>query len=95
MLTIFERAPDRFNLAEIAEHIDGNDVGSGRSRRRFCRPAFDRSRRDHRKPVEYVRLFPAQSDLCKQMSTKSNDNATFGGAVSRERRAKDCHLASG
>ncbi len=32
--------------------------------------------------------FSAHSDLCKQMSTKSNDNAAFAEAVRRSERQK-------
>ena len=81
VLLIFEAAPDRLGLAEIVENVDAGDAACFRPRWRFRRSAFDRGSHGHRKTCltgNYLH-FSALADLCKEMSTKSNDNAAAAG----------------
>ena len=47
-LALFELAPDRLGLAEIAHNIDGGDAARLRPVVRLRRPAFDRGSHGHR-----------------------------------------------
>ena len=82
MLLIFEAAPDRLGLAEIVEEYRRRRCGllsttlalppSGfRSRQPWSLQNLSRGKYLH---------FSALADLCKEMSTKSNDNAAVGEA---------------
>ena len=80
LLLAFETAPDRLRLAEIAENINAGDAARAAT---LVLPPFGfRSRQPwslrNLSTGNYLH-FSALADLCKEMSTKSNDNATAAG----------------
>jgi hypothetical protein len=76
LLLLFEPAPDRFCLIEIAKNVDARDEASPWLRWRSCRPAFDRGSQGHWKTCLQANFYiSAWVDLCKESSTKGNDDA--------------------
>src|ERR1700761_8277553 len=96
MPLILKIAPDRLGLAEIAENIDTSDAARFRPRRRcFRRPAFDRGRHGHLRACQKgIFTFSARGDLCKEMSTKGNDNAATAKQIRRTERRYACRPIS-
>ena len=90
---IFEAAPDRLGLDEIVKNIDAGDAARFRPRWRFCRPAFDRGSHGHRRNLSDREIFTffGSADLCKEMSTKGNDNAARRSGIAAVWGRDVCH----
>ena len=90
---IFEAAPDRLGLNEIVKDIDAGDAARFRPRGCFRRPVFDRGSHGHLRNLSTGKYlhFSDSADLCKEMSTKSNDNAARRGGYIRGVGTRRCH----
>ncbi len=80
LLAIFEAAPDRLGMNKIVKDIDAGDAACFRPRLRVGHLAFDRGSHGHRKTcLQGIITFCDVADLCKERSTKRNDNSRGRG----------------
>jgi hypothetical protein len=95
MPLIFQAAPDRLRLAEIAENIDAGDAARFRPRRRFRR-SFDRGRHGHSKTCKKgnIYIFRLRSTFAKKCQQRVMTLRPRRGRIRRIERPDVCRPIS-